>query len=146
MNNKGIYVIGVAVVVLLLLLVLKPSGLVENFGGGPGGQTARGCIVQGTTTAFEIGNDNSVSIFSTSSLRAWARIQQPEFATNTVALLFDRGTDAAIGGGLSLVLGGGTSTPNFIDFGLNTDFPYTGHVTGITNSASTTILVTECLY
>lgn len=115
--------------------------------GGGESFRARGCAVNTVTQAI-IGPDISSTLLSASSVRAWARIQQTDNASTTSHLSFDEGAAAVVGAGLVLGpdIAGASTTPNFIDFGLNTDFPYTGAVTGITDLSSTTVLVTECRY
>ena len=119
---------------------LKPSFL----GGGPGGQTAISCSVS-TVAAAVVGNQNSSTLLSASTNRAWARITQvknsSDVATNTVYVSFDEGAAATLYNGVTLA----TATPS-IDFGKNTDFPYTGAVTGITTVGSTTVEITQCIY
>ena len=88
------------------------------------------------------GNANQI-IIGTSSPRAYAKISllPTENMRNYVFLLFNHGEIASStdnGIGLS------ASTTPSIEFGLNTSFPYTGSVTGITSIASTTLQVTEC--
>jgi hypothetical protein len=105
---------------------------------------SRGCSVSSTLVAG-VGNQVSSTVLSAKGNRAWARIQQPNNATNTVALSFDEGAAAVLGRGVSLN-NNATSTIPDISFGLATAFPYTGAVTGITDIGSTTVLVTECSY
>lgn len=111
-----------------------------------GGQTARTCSVT-TATSTLVGDDLSQTILSAYGLRAWAVIQQPINATNTVSLSFDEGSAAVVGESYELTQSTTTAlTKSQIVFGLNTDFPYTGAVTGITNLGTSTLLVTECRY
>jgi len=93
-----------------------------------------------------VGNANSLTILSANSLRAWARIENLVNATNTIHLAFASGTSATVNSGFILTEATSTSPVPYIDFGLNTDIPYVGAVTGITNKGSTTINVTECVY
>ena len=118
-----------------------------NLSGGSGGQYARTCTVNTVAVAL-VGHQVSRTILSSYGLRAWARIQQPINATNTVQLAFDEGNAATLNSGLTLYApqANGSTTITHIDFGLNTDFPYTGEVTGITNVGSTTVFITECRY
>lgn len=91
-------------------------------------------VVAATTSLAQAGAD-----------RAFLRIQQAlttgSFATSTVYLSLDEGAPAVVGQGMMLA----TTTP-YVDIGLNTNHPYTGTVTAITNSGSTTVLVEECVY
>jgi len=117
------------------------------------GMTSRSqasCNVRVSTKAV-VGNESSATILSAHPNRAWARIQQPANATNTVYLSFDEGASAVSGSGMFLtdgitVIGYASSTLDNVVFGLNTDMPYNGAVTGITNTGSTTVLVTECIF
>jgi len=97
-----------------------------------------------TLTAVTVGNSLSGVILATSSNRAFARIQQARtsngISTSTVSLAFD-GNNATLANGIEL----STTTP-YMDFGLNTPFPYTGAVQAITSFGSTTLRVTECTY
>lgn len=100
-----------------------------------------------TTRSVPVGNQNALTVLSASSTRAWASIQVPSSATNTVAIAF--GGTAAIDQGYQLVpIRSTTSTTTVpsVQFGLNTDFPYTGAVTALTSTGSTTLLVTECSF
>lgn len=103
----------------------------------------RACTVS-TSTAITIGAQASTMVLATSSNRAWASIMQPSNASSTAFLSFDEGAAAAVGAGYRL----GTTTTSVYDitFGVNTTFPYNGAVTARTDTASTTVLVTECVY
>ncbi len=101
-----------------------------------------------TTRVVFIGHQVATTVFSASSTRAWASVQVPQSATNTVAIAF--GGTAVLGQGYQLVpvqessnTTSGTTTPS-VQFGLRTDLPYTGAVTALTNNGSTTVLVMEC--
>ena len=99
-----------------------------------------------STTKMVIGDDESVLLLASSSRRAFAAIamdlgQNPLAASNTVSVAFQLGTPATLSNGFILA----TETPE-VTFGLNTPFPYTGRVTGITSNSSTTIKVTQCVY
>ena len=109
------------------------------------GANADSCAVT-TVSASVVGDDLSSTVLARNSNRAWAQIELPVtsagIATNTVALSFDEGAVAVLGSGLTL----STTTTLTKEFGLQTPFPYTGAVTGITNTASTTVRVTECSF
>lgn len=136
----GVVVIGI--IAIIGILFQKDA----TFGGGAG-QTAYSCSV--TSTIATVGKDILTgNILATSSRRAWARIQVPQNATNTIFLSFDEGAQAVLNQGMALNtanLSGASSTP-FIEFGLNTSFPYTGTVKGLSNNGSSTVLTTECVY
>lgn len=114
-------------------------------GGGINLETSS-CAVS-TVANVQVGNQESKTILAANSLRAWARISQVQgtggFASTTPFLSFDEGAAAVANQGVTL----GTSTPH-ADFGLATDFPYTGAVTGIVGNGggTSTVQVTQCLY
>jgi hypothetical protein len=105
-----------------------------------------GCTVS-LSTKVTIGDDVSTQVLPITGNRAWAVIQQPANATNTVAVSFDAGEAAVLGQGYQLH-DYATSTGNTdkVTFGRNVELPYTGAVTAITNNGTTTVLVTECIY
>lgn len=108
---------------------------------GRAGLTARDCTT-GTSTVVSITTTGG-TVLAPSSRRAWARIQQLQVPTDVINLAFNEGTAAVAGEGVVLA----TSTaPLYIEFGLNTHNPYTGEVTGIAPTATTSVLVTECSY
>jgi hypothetical protein len=142
-------IIGGVVGAIVLIVAFVVAGILlytpqEALGGGDG-FTANNCVVS-TSTAVSVGLGNA-QVVGTSSRRAWAQIQQVDAATNTVSLNFNQGAVAAIAtAGIQLGQGSASSTATAIDFGLNTDFPYTGAVTAITDKGSTTVRVIECNY
>lgn len=112
---------------------------------GGGGQAERAC--QTSTSTRSLVNTTSRQVLATSSQRAFARISidiatSTVIATSSINLAFNE--DATVGAGTSTLLS--SSTPHFIEFGRNTDFPYTGAVQGATDSGATTVFVTECVY
>jgi uridine phosphorylase len=114
------------------------------------GSTDAQCVTRAVTAAT-IGHQASSQVLATTSVsqegasRAYARIQLPVLAsgsaTNTASLSFKQGSAAAANVGIVL----STTTP-YIEFGLNTAFPYNGAVTALSSTGSTTLLVTECVY
>jgi hypothetical protein len=130
---------------MLLAVVFSPVKL-ANSQGLTGGSSASDCTI--TTSSFvAVGATTSATILSGHSRRAWASIQQPRNATNTVALSFDEGAAAVLGSGYQLFdMATSTGEASKVVFGLNTDLPYTGAVTGITSSGTSSVLVTECRY
>lgn len=108
--------------------------------GGAGGKYASSCSVA-TSTSKAIGDDISLTILDSAANRAWAQIEIPANATDEFYLSFDEGTAAVVDEGILIA----SSTPSIV-FGLNTDLPYTGAVTGITANATTTVLLTQCLF
>lgn len=133
--------------VISVLAFLAPYVFKENKAFGSA--ATRGtpdCLVSTSTVAL-VGASNSRTILPENPIRAWAKIQQPLNATNTLALSFDEGAAAsAAAGGIALANATTSSYQTDIEFGLDTDFPYTGAVTGSTSAASTTVLITECTY
>lgn len=98
-----------------------------------------------TTTNVVIGNQVSTTLLSASSRRAWARISVPANATSTFYVSL--GGTASVGNGVALNYGSAaTSTPSYVDVGLATWVPFTGAITGITSTGSTTALVSTCAY
>lgn len=100
-----------------------------------------------STSKVTIGHQLSTQVLATSSRRAWARVQVDQNATNTVALALNDVT-ATLNNGILInqALTNGASTTPVLDFGLNTEFPYTGAVKALTNLGSTTLLITQCTY
>lgn len=136
-----IIIIGVVVLIALgALYAFRDSAVL----GGAGGVGARECTV--TESLATVGNNISSTVLAEYTNRAWAVIQLPLLATgvatNTVSLSFDEGAAAVSGTDFTL----STSTPITEPFGLNSDFSYTGAVTGITSTGSTTLRVVECRY
>lgn len=130
------------VTILLAVVALLGGGAYATEVGGLGD---KGCSVS-TVTMATVGHQQSSTLLSANSSRAWAMIQQPLNATNTVALSFDEGAAATLTSGLSLENASTTIGMTSITFGLNTDLPYTGAVTGLTNTGSTSVSITQCSY
>lgn len=107
------------------------------------GQTASNCTIT-TEDTVVIGDDISSSLLSNAPNRAWAKVS---IAVNSQG--FSTSSPRISLGSTATVLGGNrlsTSSPDLI-FGLDTDLPYTGVVSGITvGAASTTVHVTECKF
>jgi hypothetical protein len=101
------------------------------------------CSVTSTYKAV-VGNQLTSTVLSAASNRAYARISlvtnDSGVATSSVYLNFDEGT-AATSNNMRL----STTTP-YYEFGRNTDMPYTGAITGLTTTGSTTVNIIECLY
>jgi hypothetical protein len=137
----GAFVIGVAVALTSVITALKQ---IEPQFAPLGSQATPKCSVSSTEVA-SIGHQLSSTILSANETRAYARIQTMPNATNTSTFSFDEGAAAVINEGASIT-GAGTTTTQFIEFGRATHFPYTGAVTGINSTGSSTVLVTECSY
>lgn len=113
--------------------------------GGTSFVNSQACTISTDTVAI-IGNQLSSTLLAANSRRAWAIIQQPLNATNTVAVSFNNGASATLNSGLQLQNASTTNGVYEIHFGLATEFPYTGVVTGITSTGSTTVRITQCVY
>lgn len=139
-NIKEILAIGLVLVVLFAVYTVT-----KDKGGDDlelsGSNASQKCEVN-IVTAVTIGDDVSTTILSAASNRAWATIGVSGGETEPLFISFDEGAAATTDNGVILTA---TST-TMIEFGLNTRFPYTGAVTGITGTASTSVMVTECKY
>ena len=97
-----------------------------------------------TVTRVAVGDDLTTAVLASSTNRLWARIQLVQtaagVATSSVFVHYSESA-ATTNNGMEL----STTTP-FLEFGLKTDNPYTGPVNAITPVASTTVLVTECVF
>jgi len=139
MKKITIIIIGVAMVIGIVLLIDRNQSL-----GGGDGFSAFSCTTTHTTPT--VGSEVANILLAAHSRRAYAEIHIGDNATNTVALSF--GGTATLAGGYPINAannGGASSTPSVV-FGLNTDFPFTGDVTGIADTSSTTVQVVQCLY
>lgn len=142
--TKNRIIIGLMGIVAVLTLIVAATFMPALSFAGEGGRVADKCSTT-TVARAVIGDDISSTIVSASDARAYVRIDlstdNTGMATSSAFLNF--GTAAATTAS-SFKLS--TSTP-YIEFGRNTDFPYVGTVTGISNgAASTTVLVTTCTY
>jgi len=109
-----------------------------------GGANASDCSIV-SSSYVTVGAGASSQILAASSRRAYAVIEQPLAATNTVALNF--GSAATLTSGIILSAGSASTTdPDRIEVGLNTPFAYTGAVNAITTIGSTTLRVIDCKY
>lgn len=136
MHKTSIAIIGI----LLLGLAFAAYNL-QTKGNLGGGVKERSCAVN-TVTAVAVGADLTTTVLPAYSNRSWARVGVASAETEPIFVSFDEGAAATVSNGVILTA---TST-TYIDFGLNADFPYTGAVTAITNTASTTLMITECRY
>lgn len=98
-----------------------------------------------STTLWAIGHQEAKTVLPARSNRAFGMIEQPINATNTVTVA-THGSAAVAGRGHQLTAATTTSPVTDIRFGRNADYAYTGLVSAITNTASTSVIVTECLY
>lgn len=132
----AIFLLGI---VLAIRIIPSPA---PSFG-GTGLLTQAACTVS-TVNTVPIGNQNSSTLIPANGRRAWAIVQQPLNATNTISLAFATGTSATLTSGISLENASTTNGLSSITFGLNTNFTYTGAVTGITSTGSSTVNITVC--
>lgn len=132
--------------VISVLAILAPYVLKENKALGSAASRATADCLVSTSTASLITSSASRQLLGTSTIRAWARIQQPLNATNTVQLAFNQDVAASPTSGVSLPNATTSQYQTSIEFGLNTDFPYTGAVTGSTSVSGAIVQVIECNY
>lgn len=133
----------ISTIIILILLAFVARGVMGN---NPTdlslkGLTDSACAVS-SVASVAVGDDISSTVVSATSNRAYARIGVADAETEPIFLSFDEGAAATVGNGLII---SATSSP-YIEFGRGTLFPYTGAVTAITGSASTTLSVTVCNY
>lgn len=135
------FVIGVALTILVVNAVKEKT--VEVLGSMANAK----CNVSSTGTST-IGHQVSRTLLAANENRAWAIIEQPANASNTAHISFDEGAAAVVGGGWWTLTPATTTSPlsKTEAFGRATMFPYTGEVTGITNTSSSTVIITECSY
>ncbi len=151
-DMAGIKTLALSVLALALMGFGATGTLVYNSFTAPQPQTLRGeggpaattCIASSSIIA--IGHQQSRGLLATSSRRAWAAIGQPVNASNTVALSLNDVTASLTGATFKLTPATSTSARPDMVFGLNTDFPYTGAIKALSDTASSTVLVTECVY
>jgi hypothetical protein len=92
-----------------------------------------------------VGNQASTQILDARGRRSYALIQQPLNATNTVAVSITSSAPA-FGSGISLANATTSIYETSLEVGLNTDLAYTGAVSVLTSTGSSTLQVTECIY
>lgn len=109
--------------------------------GGQGGIGANACTVTQRVVAIDT---TSREVVAANARVAWASIQQPFTATNTVSLGFD--TAAVATSSFRLGTSTGSNAPDVFVYGLNTDMPFVGAVNARASAASTTVSVTVCSY
>lgn len=133
-------VVGMAIGVLLLVgATLISTNKVENPLAGGDGFSAFDCTIS-TNSSTSVGDDIATTVLSAHSRRAWAKVQLLGTDSNTASISL--GGTAVAGTGLNIA----SSSPKEVVFGLNTDLPFTGAVSVITDISTTTVKVTECRY
>lgn len=98
-----------------------------------------------TQTVKNIGHQYSTQILGKGA-RSWAIIQQPQNATNTVALSLDNAS-STLARGYKLIpdfSNDVASSTDSLRIGFSTDLPTSSAVEAITSTGSSTILVIEC--
>ena len=143
MNIKSNIVNIAVALVAFIAIAIWSQGHSNGALAGQGGPGASSCTMSATTSVI-VGNQSSTIVVPAYAQNAFARIQQPLNATNTVRLGF--GVAAVPGVGTKLGLMSSSSIPDSITFGLNTDLPFTGSVSAITDLGSTTVDVIICRY
>lgn len=128
----------------LILVAHGAVNLYQNtLGGGGVGVGTTACRIT-TNASTTVGHQTSLQVLAPKANRAWATVEHVGDTTNKVFLGLDNTsgtTTAKVNDGHMLA----TTTPVFVS-GLATDNPYVGGITAITNTSSTTVLVTECSY
>ena len=142
MNNLAKYIVGILIIGLLISIAISLNTILKNtIGRAPLDansrvQTDGELCYTSSVDSISVGTTNVV-VLAASSTRAYARIQLN--GLKVVNLSFQPGVDAVSGEGFEL----SSSTPDIV-FGLNTDFPYTGEVRALSETASSTVNVIEC--
>ncbi len=123
----------------------------QKTGGITNGSQADACAST-TNAVIAVGKDIPTTLQATTSNRGVLVIQQPRNATNTIAI----STTIAAANFLTAGLQIGSTTaaastainpiPTIVMLGLNTVIPYTGAVSAISETGSTTVLVSTCNY
>lgn len=138
---KGTILMGMgALLVIIGLFIFNGSQSIA----GEGGVAATDCEIVASTTVV-VGHQKSIEIVASAANNAYVIISQPVNATNTLALALG-GTASITTSGYKLAPGAASTSPDKIVLGLNSDLPYTGSVSAITNLGSTTVGVTVCRY
>jgi hypothetical protein len=133
----------------LIVLLVGIISLAASYGGIMFAANATkgtpSCIA--STSAIRVGHQAATTIASANSVRALARLQIAQNATNTYYVAWG-GQTATVANGYQLFTNRATasSTNIEVDSGLNTDFADTGAISVITSSGTTTINLTECTY
>lgn len=145
-QNKGQFIQQIIAVCLLAALWMGFTILTHEDPSLAQAQiAASSCTASSSKVA--IGNQASTQIVATSSNRAFVRIQQLDNATNTVHFRFAQGGAATLANATAILEKvSATGTDKILEVGKSTPLPYTGAITAITDSGSSTVMVTDCLY
>lgn len=144
--KKNLIIGGLVVLLVVSLWLVRQS---TSLLGGGDGFVARGCTP--TATSVRVGT-SSVVMLDANSRRAWAKLELPNQATSTLFASFSSAATTRNSTILNRTdqANGATSTPSVV-FGLNTELPYTGIVTGFYSTqnlttGSSTVIATQCVY
>ncbi len=139
-------VLAIVVGVVLCLLGMKLLSPGTALAGVTGGSQSDACAST-TNAVMAVGKDIPTTLLSTTSNRAVARIQQPKNATNTIAISDTIAAASFLTAGIQLSsTTAAINTLPSISLGLNTEIPYTGAISAIADTGSTTLLVSTCNY
>lgn len=139
---------GVVAILIVALIgaVLYATRDTTAFGSGTNGGALADACTSVSSAKVAIGHQQSTNVVATTSNRAYVMIEQPTNATNTVSIVMNNGVAATTINGIQLTPATTSSPVSSITLGLNTDNPYTGTVTAITDVGSTTVNVYTCRY
>ena len=144
------FAVGAILVIALLVVVggsaAKKAQQVTEYEDSLSGDAASQEACTASSSRVVIGNQSSTQLLASSSNRMYAKVQQPDVATNTVYIRAQSGVATALNGTNMLEKSSATGTDKIFEFGKATWFPYVGPVSAITDVGSTTVLVTECSY
>lgn len=138
------YLAAVLAAVILLGGIWYGNSLNQGRFGTTSLLTSQSCTA--STSIMTIASSASTQVLATTSRRAWARIENTN-TSNSVAVAFDYDKTISTSKGNYLQLP--TATANVaptVDFGLSTDFGYTGSVQASSSVGSVSLLVTQCTY
>lgn len=147
MNIKPKHIV-IAVAVLIVgafLYTMWPSTQKDLLSGVSGsGSQADACTA--STSVVTVLSSASTQILGTSTNRAYARIQQPLNATNTIALALNNAPVTNAIPIISLENASTTVGQTRYEFGLATPFPYTGAIAASSSNGTAVLQVIQCLY
>lgn len=128
---------------LIVLVIANVYGIFSTSPRSNFGEATRVCSV--TQSVVAIGHQVSKQILAKGN-RQWVIIQQPQNATNTVALSFDNASSTLVRGYTLApdVTPDVASTTDKVILGFATELPTSNAVEALTNTGSTTIKVIEC--
>ena len=131
--------IALALIFTVFVIVIFANLKEEETFAGNGGVSATECDIF-TQTAVSIGDDVSTEVVASHARNAYVLLELNVDETNGVYLGF--GSAGVEDQGISL----DASNITKLESGLNSNFPFTGAINAITDTSSTTLLVTVCRY